>query len=61
MVRIIEMLKKDYDIKNRMLKATAPSDWFELGLTQEQWEKKEKKDLKELERAINILEAVISK
>ena len=61
MVRIIEMLKKDYDSKNRMLKATAPSDWFELGLTQEQWEKKETKDLKELERAINILEAVISK
>ena len=44
-----------------MLKATAPSDWFESGLTQEQWEKKETKDLKDLEKAINILEAVISK
>ena len=60
MERIIEMLKQDYDTKNRMLNVTPPTTWFDLGLTQENWIKKKKEELKELERAINILEAVIS-
>lgn len=60
MERIIEMLKQDYDTKNRMLNATPPTTWFDLGLTEENWIKKEKQELKDLEKAINILEAVIS-
>ena len=60
MQRIIEMLKNDYDFKNRMINTTDTSTWFDLGLTQENWIKKELQELKDLEKAINILEAVVS-
>lgn len=60
MKRIIEMLKQDYETKNRMLNITPPTTWFDLGLTQENWVLKEKQELKDLEKAINILEAVSS-
>lgn len=52
----IEILKISFSAQNRLLKTTAPSDWLE---TQEKWERLQKMELKEIKKAIDILEAIM--
>lgn len=55
MEEIIDSLQKELAHKKRMIGTTAYSWWFDLGLTQEEWDRKEIQRCKNLENAIEIL------